>query len=325
MIGLRDDLAPRAGDLLLARVEALGHHTRLHLPNGRRQQLFVGDDVIVAYGDRYAPSQFEALVPRRLEECHLVAGGGIAARMVTKHQRIRRGPTRIRPLGLVTGEPDGPPLNVAQWALPEPRPPQSGAVPTLAVVGTAMDSGKTTAAAFLARGVRRCGLRVGYAKLTGTGAACDTGLLSDAGADPVLDFTDAGCVSTYRVGLEKIEAIARDLIGHLQASGVDAILLEVADGILQAETAALLASQSLRSLIDGTIVASCDAMGAVSAVGWLEANGHRVAGLAGVIDSSPLQAREAQAATRHAVYSRNDLCDPSTAAKLLDLPLGLQS
>ena len=47
---------PRSGDLVLARVDEIHHHTRLHQPDGRRRQLFEGDHVIVAYADRYAPS-----------------------------------------------------------------------------------------------------------------------------------------------------------------------------------------------------------------------------------------------------------------------------
>ena len=57
---------PRAGDLLLARVDRLGQHGKLESPEGRRAWLHVGDEIIVAYADRYAPDQFEARVPPRL-------------------------------------------------------------------------------------------------------------------------------------------------------------------------------------------------------------------------------------------------------------------
>ena len=71
-------IIPEAGDLVLARVEELGQHKRLELVSSRRARLFEGDEIVVAYGARYAPRQFEAVVPTRLEPCHLVAGGGIA-------------------------------------------------------------------------------------------------------------------------------------------------------------------------------------------------------------------------------------------------------
>jgi hypothetical protein len=61
-----DAVTPRAGDVVLARVEKIGQHPRIELPDGRRATLFTGDEVLVAYGNRYAPDQFEAEVPRDL-------------------------------------------------------------------------------------------------------------------------------------------------------------------------------------------------------------------------------------------------------------------
>ena len=53
--------SPRAGDLVLARVTRLGQHSRIELATGRRARLHIGDEVIVCYGNRYAPDQFEAV------------------------------------------------------------------------------------------------------------------------------------------------------------------------------------------------------------------------------------------------------------------------
>ena len=69
---------PKPGDLVLAMVKEIGHHKRLHRVDGSKKNLFVGDLVIVAYADRYAPAQFEARVPADLRDCDLVAAGGIA-------------------------------------------------------------------------------------------------------------------------------------------------------------------------------------------------------------------------------------------------------
>lgn len=59
---------PETGDLVLARVTELGQHYRLELPDGRRATLYEGDEIVVAYGNRYAPDQFEAVVPDDLGE-----------------------------------------------------------------------------------------------------------------------------------------------------------------------------------------------------------------------------------------------------------------
>jgi hypothetical protein len=235
---LEDAARPTAGDLVLARVDALGHHGVLQLADGRRRTLFPGDTIVVAYGNRYAPNQFEAVIPESLEPCHLVAGGGVAGLALSWHNRISKGPTEITPLGLLAAEPDRP-INLRDHALPFIDEFPTKHPPIIAVVGTAMDSGKTQSCAYLVRGLRNAGLRVGYAKVTGTGSGGDTWLLHDSGARPVLDFTDLGLPSTYLVANDEVERVFVSLIAHLTRAKVHAIVLEVADGVLQCETAAL--------------------------------------------------------------------------------------
>jgi hypothetical protein len=104
----RDDIAtlvvprcaPQAGDVLLARVDEIGQHAQLELAGGRKSRLFVGDRIVLVFGNRYAPDQYEARVPETIRPCHMVAAGGIAAHMLKRHSRVR-GATRITPMGLL--------------------------------------------------------------------------------------------------------------------------------------------------------------------------------------------------------------------------------
>src|SRR5262249_75853 len=160
--------------------------------------------------------QFEALVPRDLEPCHLVAGGGIAARVVSSNAKLAKRATEITPQGLVSEQPDGPVLNLAAFALGPPQP-ASRTTPVLSVPGSAMDSGKTTAVAQLAHGLCELGMGVGYAKVTGTAAGGDPWLVLDAGASRAVDFTDCGYASTYRVAASELEAIALRLCAELDS------------------------------------------------------------------------------------------------------------
>ncbi len=305
---------PRAGDVVLARVIRLGQHSGLQLPDGRRATLFVGDDVIVAYGNRYAPDQFEALIPADLGLCSLAAGGGIAARVVAAHHRMKQ-PTQIAPVGLLC-RADGEPINVADFALPELALP-TRAPAVIVVAGTSMNAGKTTAAAQLVHGLSSAGFKVGATKLTGTGACGDTSLMRDAGACTVLDFTDMGLATTYLAPLEAIERVAEQLIAHLAADAVDVIVAEIADGLYQAETAALLRSPRLRRWLRGLLFASPDAMGAMSGVQWLVRQGLQPTGLVGAMTASPLAVREAETATQLPVFTSAALADPDTAHRLL--------
>ena len=308
---LNGNLTPSSGDLVLTRVEKIGHHQRLELANGRRARLFVGDEVLVSYGHRYAPHQFEAVIPDGLDTCDLAAAGGIAARVLSKHDKMKD-PTKLAPLGLL-GDIKGRPLNLGNFALKRlnrypPRPL------TLAVAGTAMDAGKTTTAASLIKGLTGSGLKVGAAKVTGTGAGGDLWFMKDAGGDPVLDFIDAGFPSTYRATPEQIEDIASLLISHLRNASVDAIVLEVSDGLYQEETAGLLSSFVFRNSVDGIIFAASDAMGAHAGVDWLWQLDLPVIALSGALTSSPLAIREVQESIGLPVLRSKTLCGPSIAS-----------
>src|ERR1044072_1312389 len=67
--------APRSGELILATVAEIGQFDFIDLASGRKARLFPGDDVIVAYGARYAPDFFEANMPADLGPCDLAATG----------------------------------------------------------------------------------------------------------------------------------------------------------------------------------------------------------------------------------------------------------
>ena len=307
---------PQAGDLVLARVDVIGHHAYLHMVNGRRRHLFVGDDIVVAYGNRYASNQFEALVPGTLGPCHLVAGGGLAARAVSWHVSITKGPTEITPLGLLA-DADGRRVNLRGFALGPPAPPRDYRPTPIAVVGTSMDAGKTQTAVHLVRGLIAGGLRVGYAKVTGTGAGGDFWWLKDAGADPVLDFTDVGMASTYLAGAEEVEQALISLVGHVASHGVDAMVIEIADGVLQRETAALLSGETFSRIVGGVVLAAKDSMGAIAGVRWLRERPTPVLALSGVLTAAPLEVVEARAATGLAIHDRESLATARMAMGLL--------
>lgn len=311
---LRQGVVPQPGDLVLAQITSIGQHGRLELPEGRRSQLYVGDEILVAYGHRYAPDQFEAEVPDDLAECDLVAAGGIASRLVSRNTRVRN-PTRIRPVGLLSGDGQTA-LNLRHWRLESQSIPKH-LPPVLIVAGTAMNAGKTTTAARLIKGLQRAGLRVGAAKVTGTGAGGDIWQMKDAGAVEVVDFVDAGYATTYLLPQPEVEKVFLRLLSHLGSLGLDAIVVEVADGILQGETAELLESPGFAYYCEKVIFAAGDAMGALAGVQWLQGRGLKVTAVSGTLTASPLAVREAASATGLPVLAKKDLADPSTAMDLL--------
>ncbi|MEM8664146.1 MAG: DUF1611 domain-containing protein [Pseudomonadota bacterium] len=306
---------PRSGDLVLARVTAIGSHKSVELETGRKAILFPGDEVILAYGNRYAPDQYEAYVPTGLGPCHMVAAGGIAANAVAWHDRLS-GPTAIEPLGFLCGQ-DETPINLADHALPRIAGPRPAHV--FAVFGTSMNAGKSTLAASLVKGFSEFGLTVGTAKITGTGAGGDLWMMKDSGATEALDFTDAGMPSTFEVPLPQIVEGAGNLLRVLRYRGCDVAVVEIADGLGQAETAALARDPVFLSGLSGTFFAAGDAMGAAAGADRLTALGHRICAVSGAFTRSPLAIREA---VSHGlmVATVEELSRPAFAATMVSAP-----
>ena len=61
-------------------------------------------------------------------------------------------------------------------------------------------------------------MRVAAGKATGTGAGGDPGMFRDGGAETVLDFTDFGYASTYRLDHEAVVAVFTSLVDELVRS-----------------------------------------------------------------------------------------------------------
>jgi hypothetical protein len=229
--------------------------------------------------------------------------------MLARNSQIRPA-TRLMPTARLLGA-DGRAVNLAQFAL-TPRP-SALRPPVLGVLGTSMNSGKTLATAQLVLGLHRAGFRVGAIKATGTGAFGDVNEYSDSGAHYVGDFTDAGMVTTYREPLDRIKTATETLISEAGHRGCDLVVMEVADSLLQRETAALIADPWFAALISGLVFACGDAVAAAGGVAHLARLGLVPDALSGLVSCSPRASSEAQAATGLPVLTKEDLGDPAEA------------
>ncbi|MBT2511208.1 AAA family ATPase [Streptomyces sp. ISL-98] len=138
---------------------------------------------------------------------HLLGATGVIGTVVSTAAG-RGAPTQVELLGYVSAE-DGQTLSAADFALPWPIPTSAagpGVNPTVAVVGTGSDSGKTTVSAALIRSWRRAGRRVGAAKVTGHGGRGDRWAYEDAGAQVSLDHLEFGVADTYGYPLDDLWA-----------------------------------------------------------------------------------------------------------------------
>ena len=305
------DTNAQAGDLIFCEITSVNQHKKIQLRDGRYSVSYAGDYVVLAVGDRYAPDQYMGRAKVSETEMDLLAGGGVAGRVEAAHAKMSK-PTQLRPLGMLAGK-SGRTINIADYALAKTTVPEQ--VTVLGVFGASMNAGKTTAAVSLAYGLANAGYKVAGVKATGTGAFGDFNAFRDASI-PVTDFTDAGMPTTFRMPLERIEAGFETLVGQAAAEGAEIVVVEIADGVFQRETAQILKNSLIIKRMDGLLFATPDALGAVGGVTTLNRFGLRPFALSGMVSLSALGTVEAETETRLPVLTREKLCDGAVVENL---------
>ncbi len=311
--------SPGVGEVLLARLEKIGKNTRIELADGRMANLHEGDLIAVVLGNRYASEQFEGYARVRGDACDLLSMGGLCGILKSRHAGVAE-PSRLRILGAL-GNAEGKRLRLSDYSIAHRA--SAGRPRVVVVCGSSMDIGKTHTACSLIVGLRKLGSRVAAIKLTGTAAGRDTWSMVDAGARPALDFLDGGLPSTYLCSLEQLLALYELLMSHAAAAGAGWAVIELADGVLQRETSALLQCEAFRSSVDAWVFAVGDALGAAGGVSALRDWGIEPAAVSGLISMSPLAMREALDATGVRCVTALELHSGELNQSLVARPSGL--
>ena len=306
--------APRAGDVALFEVVSLGKHTAIQDVGHRHVHIFPNDRVLAAFGARYATSQFEGYVPAVPgERLHLLGQGGVVGLLKSAHRSMPK-PTVLKLLGYAVDE-SGRIVNTKYHAREETY--FSGTVPPGAAVilslGSSMDSGKTTTAGYLARGLKLAGHRVAYVKLTGTAYAKDADFVRDCGADLTTDFSRVGFPSTYLCDEAELLDLYQGLLDEAASIRPDFVIVEIADGLFQRETDLLLQSDRFRATVSSVLFSCADSLSAVTGVRHLAALGLTPIALSGRFTMSPLLMEEVRAACDVAPATLEDILAPEFA------------
>ncbi len=284
---------PLVGDVALVRVRTLGHHSRINTAGSGKQRLYPGDLLVGVFGNRYATDAFEGEV-RGLEDLHMLTDAGMIGTVCSQHKNTRK-PTALEFLGFLD-DGRGRRLNLKSRLF---RPSRSATLRknVLLVVGTGMNSGKTTTGSRLVKSLLRRGLRVAVYKLTGSVCQNDRSEWSATGAVDVRDFSDYGFPSTYMAPETELIDLFETLLADTERHEPDLVVMEIADGILQRETRLLLSHEAIRRRAGGVVLAATCSASALFGVEQIQALGHEVVTVSGVISNSPLFVREFQAAS----------------------------
>lgn len=151
-------------------------------------------------------------------------------------------------------------------------------------------------------------------KATGTGAGNDADLYRDAGADNVVDFTDFGLASTYKLTFEQVKDVLFSMITELtHMDDPSVVVVEIADGIYQGETASLLADKDVQLITDNVLFACGEALSAAAGQDLLNRAGMPVTAISGKLTSAPLITAEAREVVDVPIVGTFDLSIPEVA------------
>ncbi len=288
---------PRPGDVALVHVERAGFHKYLTTADNRRLRIYPGDHFVGVFGNRYASDAYEAAV-QGLDNLSLLTAAGMIGTIMSKHREMAE-PTEISLVGFMCGAEETR-LNLKQ-RLFRPAPTRRRPRNLIYIVGTAMNAGKTTAAARLIRGLCGLGLNVAACKLTGSVSNRDQDELAAAASHEVIDFSDFGFPSTYLCSKEELIELFHGMLAEVSADDPDVVIMELADGLLQRETAMLLAEPEIQQAGRGVVLSAESALSALWGTERLRHLGYQVVAVSGKFTSSPLAMRE---------YAQNDSAIP---------------
>lgn len=210
------------GDYAVCEVTATSRATQVELTTGRMIEVAIGDCMVGAMGVRAATLEAVGSWQDVQENLRLQAmtAAGLLGR-VTSRSSFTNKPIDLVYRGHVLR--NGKKVQMQDFAKPDGESEFN--CPVVMLIGTSMSSGKTTSARVIIRRLKRMGLRVVGAKLTGAGRYRDILGMSDAGADAIFDFVDAGLPST--VCLESVYLAAlHNLLGRIADVKPDVLVAE---------------------------------------------------------------------------------------------------
>ncbi len=233
---LGTDIPAQIGTVVACRVlSTKTDYNKLEDVHGRQVEVRSGDVIAGVLGERHALHGFSGTVPKSVkvgDTLQLLNMGGVIGSGAEAVPGLGS-PHDLEVLGTILSFPGldrsaGRPANIADHSY-EVTPLPKELPPIILLLGTAMDAGKTTAAASIISGLVRDGERVAAGKLTGVSLRRDILLMEDCGASPVTLFTDFGVVTSAP---DNAPSTARAIVAHLAESDPSLIVLEMGDGLL---------------------------------------------------------------------------------------------
>lgn len=295
----QSNLAPRVGDCVLVRVSKVGNHSRLFTQDNQYSRIYTNDLMTGVLGARYATDAYHA-TKIDLGNLHMLTNGGLLGTVCDAHTSMKN-PTKLELVGFIVDE-SGSRVNYKD-ELFRPAASFSNDINPVFTVGTGMNSGKTTSTARLGQALVAAGHKVAILKLTGSASHRDIHEFNATGAAFTADFSDYGFPSTYLASLEDLEGLYCRMLTDVAAVCPDVVLIEIADGVYQRETEALLNSKLIKSTTAGVVLTAACAASGIAIDSVVKQMGWDPIAVTGLITNAPLFVQE------FAARSETPVCD----------------
>ena len=261
------------GDYVAAEIIDVGSDAKIELTNGRMIEPLKGEKIIGALGVRHATLEATGTwkdIPES-GETHMLTGAGLIGTM-TSHSVFSPFPIELKYLGHVKIR--GRKVTMRQVVPTIELKPLN--IPVVLLVGTSMSAGKTTTARIVTRQLKLMGKKVVAVKLSGAGRFRDILQVSDAGADYIFDFVDAGLPSTICSPEEYVDAY-HHMISLMAHTDAEVAVVEIGASPLEPYNGDI-AVHLLRNKIRSTILCSSDPYAAFGVMKSFELAPHLISG-----------------------------------------------
>lgn len=325
---IADNYVPVDGDVAIFEVLRIGKHKTVQNHEKRNSTILPGDYIMAAFGTRYATAQFEGYLPASVhDELHILGAGGTVGCIASMHHKFSHvGPTKLRCVGLAV-DAQGTVINTKAIAAAGMRRFSGAAAASTRVifsVGSSMDSGKTTSAAYLVHGLTKAGHKAAYIKLTGTVYSKDADLALDLGACASIDFSMFGFPSTYMCPMNELLPLYESLLLQVLPHQPDFVVIEIADGLYERETSMLLQHAAFTDSAYGFMFSAGDSLAAINGIRVLNDWGIQPLFITGLLTASPLLMQETARHTELPIFNLAQLAQPDISAQIFARKLATQ-
>jgi len=200
----------------------------------------------------------------------------------TSYRKAQKKPADLKILGRVVDDKENK-IDMKSLAILEPSESIYSEAPSIFVVGSSTDAGKTMTVDYLVNYFKKKKMKIGCIKVTGTMSVRENLEYLHAGTDFVLDAVDAGWATTYTKQSTEILRAAKGLINEASKKDPDLIFVELGGDIIGANSEAILNDLEIRKYIGCLLLAAKDSFAALGVTHSLEKLNLRPMAISGVV------------------------------------------